>query len=436
MITKPKLLKGFRDFRGDELRIRKRIFSIFSEVFESYGYEPLETPTLEYFELLMGKYGEEEKLVYQFTDHGDRRVAMKYDLTVPTSRVMAQYENELQLPWKRYQIQPVWRADNTQKGRFREFYQLDADIFGVKSTIADAEFIDMGIDIVKKLGFEKFIVRINNRKILNAVAKYAGREDKCFDIIYAIDKWDKRTPEETREDLIKRLADPKYSDTELNSQVDKIFECVVLQGTNAEKLDYLSQKFKGINEGEEGVAELQQILKFMINKDYFVYDPTIARGLAYYTGPVWEFQVIEGGVGSIAGCGRYDKLVSQFLGREIPATGGSFGIERIIEVMKDRGMLGKFLAQDRKTILVALDEDTLYHTYQLANQLRLDGIKVMLFPVIQKLGKTIEYALKLKYSNMVIIGENEIRDGLFTIKNLEDKSQFTLGYDEMLEKLR
>ena len=436
MINKPKLLKGFRDFRGDELRIRKKIFSIFSEVFESYGYEPLETPTLEYFDLLMGKYGEEEKLVYQFEDHGKRRVAMKYDLTVPTSRVMAQYEQELQLPWKRYQIQPVWRADNTQKGRFREFYQLDADVFGVKSVIADTEFIDMGIDIVKNLGFEKFVVRINNRKILNAIAKYAGREDKTFDIIYAIDKWDKRSPEETRLDLIKRLEDPKYSAAELNTQVDKIFECVVLTGSNSEKLDYLKQKLSGITEGEEGVTELQDILKFMINKDYFQYDPTIARGLAYYTGPVWEFQVIEGGVGSIAGCGRYDKLVSQFLGREIPATGGSFGIERIIEVMKDRGMLSKFLTTDKKNILVALSEDTLPFAYQAADKIRKAGITLMLYPLVQKMGKVIDYAVANKYTNMILVGENEIRDGIFTLKDLTTREQKTFTLDELISELK
>jgi len=430
MKIEPRLLKGFRDFIGDELRIRKAIFSIFEKTFESYGYEPLETPTLEYFDILMGKYGEEEKLVYQFKDNGGRQVAMKYDLTVPTSRVMAQYSNTLKLPWKRYQIQPVWRADNTQKGRFREFYQLDADTFGVESCIVDAEFIDLGIDIFKKLGFKDFKVRLNNRKILNGIAKYAGREDKLFDVIYAIDKWDKRAPEETRKDLKERLASAQYSSEEISKQVDKIFSCII------NDLDKLSLILKGIAEGEQGITELKKIINYSVNKDYIVYDPTIARGLAYYTGPVWEFNIVEGGVGSVAGCGRYDKLVGQFTGRDIPATGGSFGIERIIEVMKDRNMLKGLLPDIDKIIVIALEENILNYAYDIANKIRKSGLNVMLYPKIRKLGDIITYALDKGFDKIVILGENEVRDGLFTIKNLASKEQKTVTYDELIEILK
>ena len=430
MKIEPRLLKGFRDFIGDDLRIRKAIFSVFEKTFESYGYEPLETPALEYFDVLMGKYGEEEKLVYQFKDQGGRQVALKYDLTVPTSRVMAQYQNTLKLPWKRYQIQPVWRADNTQKGRFREFYQLDADTFGVESCIVDAEFIDLGIEIFKKLGFKDFKVRLNNRKILNGVAKYAGREDKLFDIIYAIDKWDKRTPDETRKDLEERLASDKFKPTEVKQQVDKVFECMT------KDLTVLESILKGIPEGEEGIKELKDIFMYSVNPDYIVYDPTIARGLAYYTGPVWEFNIIEGGVGSVAGCGRYDKLVGQFIGKDIPATGGSFGIERIIEVMKDRDMLKDLLPKSNKILVIALDEDILKFAYQAADKIRKGGFNVMLYPKVRKLGDVIIYALDKKFDRIVILGENEVRDGLFTVKDLATKEQKTATYDELVSFLK
>lgn len=430
MKIEPRLLKGFRDFIGDDLLIRKAIFALFEKTFQTYGYEPLETPTLEYFDVLMGKYGEEEKLVYQFKDQGGRQVAMKYDLTVPTSRVMAQYQNTLKLPWKRYQIQPVWRADNTQKGRFREFYQLDADTFGVESCIVDAEFIDMGIEIFKKLGFTDFKVRLNSRKILNAVAKYAGREDKLFDIIYAIDKWDKRTPDETKNDLQERLASEKYLTSEIEKQVDKVFECIT------KDLSVLEKLLKGIPEGEEGIKELKDIFMYSVNPDYIVYDPTIARGLAYYTGPVWEFNIIEGGVGSVAGCGRYDKLVGQFIGKDIPATGGSFGIERIIEVMKDRNMLKKLLPDTKKILVVALEEEILKFAYQTADKIRQGGFNVTLYPKIRKLGDVINYAVDKGFDNIVILGEDEVRDGIFTVKTLATKEQKTVTYDELITFLK
>ena len=199
-----RLLKGFRDFLPNELWQRQFVIKKISKIFEKYGYEPIETPALEYFDILMGKYGEQEKLVYNFEDFGGRRVALKYDLTVPASRVMAQYQNQITLPWKRYQIQPVWRADNTQRGRFREFYQCDADIFGAKDMTADAEYIQMGIEILNRLGFKDFIVRLNNRKLLNGIAKYLNAENQFLGLVFVIDDWDKRNLDENKIELQKR----------------------------------------------------------------------------------------------------------------------------------------------------------------------------------------------------------------------------------------
>jgi len=415
----PRLLKGFRDFLPDELRFRKAVFRIFEQTFEKYGYEPFETPALEYFDILMGKYGEEEKLVYDFDDKGGRRVALKYDLTVPTARALAMYQERIKLPWKRYQIQPVWRADNTQKGRFREFYQCDADCLGSSSTVVEAEFISMAIEIIEKLGFKEFIVRINNRKILNAIAQYVGAEDKFYELVYAVDKWDKRTPAETKEDMLKRGFNEE--------QIEKIFGCLSLQGTTSmEKLNDLSSKLQTVSEGIEGINELKQIIELVNNENILKYDPTIARGLAYYTGPVWEIMVIEGGVGSIAGCGRYDKLIGSYLGRDIPAAGGSFGIERIIEVMKDRGMKLAF-ENETESAMVANLEGYTKEAFELAGQLREQGRPVFLYPEPKKLGKQLEFADKKGFAKVYIIGENEVKEGKVQVKNMKT------GEQEMME---
>ncbi len=427
-IIEPRTLKGFRDFLGADMKMRKKILRTFEEVFEKYGYEPLETPTLEYYDILAGKYGEEEKLVYNFEDFGGRRVGMKYDLTVPTARVFAQYRDKIASPWKRYQIQPVWRADNTQRGRYREFYQCDADTIGTSSMTADAEFIDMGIEIIQKLGFKDFKVRINNRKILNGIAKYVGREDKFEDIVYAIDKWDKRTPADTREDLKKRgLKD---------GEVDKVFECIELKGEDFYgKLDELSEKLKGVDEGQAGINELKQIYNLVSEKEFLQYDPTIARGLAYYTGPVWEWTVIEGGIGSIGGCGRYDNLIGSMLGEEVPATGGSFGIERIIDVMKARNML---LKEDERTdvLVTVFNEEFLPKSYEIAKKVRAQGLNVTLYPEAKPLKKQFEFANKKLIDWVIVIGEEEVKKNTVNVKNMKTGEQTEVEVDKVKDLIQ
>lgn len=419
---KPRLLKGFRDFLPDELRLRKKVFKVFEDIFESYGYEPLQTPVLEYADILLGKYGEEEKLVYQFEDFGGRKVAMRYDQTVPTARVLAQYQDKIQLPWKRYQIQPVWRAENTQRGRFREFYQCDADVLGSDSMTADAEFISMSIEILKELGFKDFIIRLNNRKILNAIAKLVNAPDKFEDIVYAIDKWEKRKPAETKKDLIKRGLD--------EDQVDQIFSCLTLIGdTSKRKLKDLREKLSGIAEGEEGITELLEIIELVDNEKYLMYDPTIARGLTYYTGPVWEITVTEGKVGSVCGAGRYDKLIGSFLGRDIPATGGSFGVERIIEVLKDSDSFQ--LPASSFGVLVVNMPGLEKQSFKLAGDIRSQGIPTFLYPNSKKLGKQLEYADKKGFKYVVIQGEDEMKEGKILLKDMKKKDQLTIAPEEI-----
>ncbi|MFH0772697.1 MAG: histidine--tRNA ligase [bacterium] len=419
----PRTLKGFRDFLPEDMAIRQQVIGIFREVFESYGYEPLETPTLEHADILLGKYGEEaEQLIYQFEDRGGRKVAMKYDLTVPTCRVVAQYGDKIPLPFKRYQIQPVWRADNTQKGRFREFYQCDADTIGSPSMLADAEFILMGLQIMKKLGFVDFAARINNRKFMDGLVQYAGAtQDQFYVICIAVDKMEKIG----LSGVIKEMEQKKVS-TEV---IKKISEIIELKGTNTELIAILKEKMKAIPIALEGLKELEELFLYLQKgnapQQQYIFDLSIIRGLSYYTGPVWEFSVQDGGVGSVAGCGRYDKLVGLYLGRDIPATGGSFGIERLFEVIKDRKLLG---STKKDTILVTIfSPDLAAHSFSVAEKLRRGGKQVVLYPDEHvKLEKQLKYANKKGYESVCIIGPEEMEKNQIKMKNMKTGEQKTI----------
>lgn len=416
----PRTLKGFRDFLPEDMKIRQQVIAIFKQVFESYGYEPLETPTLEHADILLGKYGEEaEKLIYQFEDRGGRKVAMKYDLTVPTCRVVAQYGDKIPLPFKRYQIQPVWRADNTQKGRFREFYQCDADTIGTPSMLADAEFILMGLQIMKKLGFVDFIARINNRKFIDGLVQYAGATpEQFYSICIAIDKLEKIG----LDGVIKEMESRQVS----SEVIQKIIEVVKLQGSNSELITILKAMMKDIPIAMEGLLELETLFSYLKKADApekeYAFDLSIIRGLSYYTGPVWEFTVRDGGVGSVAGCGRYDNLVGLYLGRDIPATGGSFGIERIFEVIKDRQLLS---SKTNDEILVTIFSPELASlSFQVAAKLRAQGKNVVLYPDEHtKLEKQLKYANKKGIETVCIIGPEEAEKGELKMKNMKTGEQ-------------
>lgn len=416
----PRTLKGFRDFLPEDMKIRQQVIAIFKEVFESYGYEPLETPTLEHADILLGKYGEEaEKLIYQFEDRGGRKVAMKYDLTVPTCRVVAQYGDKIPLPFKRYQIQPVWRADNTQKGRFREFYQCDADTIGSASMLADAEFILMGLQIMKKLGFTDFVARVNNRKFIDGLVQYAGAtSEQFYAICIAIDKLEKIG----LDGVIKEMESRKVS----SEVIQKIIGIIKLHGSNDELIATLKEKMRDIPVAIEGLQELETLFSYLKKagapeKEY-IFDLSIIRGLSYYTGPVWEFTVRDGGVGSVAGCGRYDNLVGLYLGREIPATGGSFGIERIFEVIKDRQLL---TSKNNKEVLVTVFSPELASlSFQVAERLRKKGMSVILYPDEHvKLEKQLKYANKRGIETVCIVGPEEAEKGIVKMKNMKTGEQ-------------
>jgi len=428
----PRTLKGFRDFLPDDMRVRKRVFNVFSKVFEKYGYEPLETPVLEYGEILLGKYGPEaEKLIYQFDDRGGRKVAMKYDLTVPSCRVLAQYSDKLPLPFKRYQIQPVWRADNTQKGRFREFYQCDADTFGTASMVADAEFIQMGLEILANLGFTGFVARINNRKFIDGLTQYAGaNSDQFYNICIAVDKMEKIG----LEGVIKEMKSKGLS----QFIIDKIVEVISLKGSNEELVDNLKNKMKDIPAAQDGLRELKDLFTYLkaagVEESLYQFDLSIIRGLSYYTGPVWEFVVKDGGVGSVAGCGRYDKLVGLYLGKDIPATGGSFGIERIIEIIKDRKLLeGKQIEQVLVTIF---DPSLTSESIKIAQRLRKSEVAAILYPdETTRLDKQLKYADKKSVRFVVIAGPEEIKNKTVKLKDMKTGEQTIETSESLIKKL-
>ncbi|MFW5704125.1 MAG: histidine--tRNA ligase [Patescibacteria group bacterium] len=420
----PRTLKGFRDFLPDDMVIRQHVIAVIRSTFERYGYAPLETPTLEYADILLGKYGEEaESLMYRFTDRGDRDVAMKYDLTVPTCRVLAQYQNEITLPFKRYQIQPVWRAENTQKGRFREFYQCDADAFGSTSQIIEAEFIQMGIEALTELGFDQLKVRINNRKIIDGIIQYAEARELFADICTAIDKLDKIGLQGVQDELEKKGVNKE--------SIGRLTEVITLPPDRA--LATLRQILVNVEIAQDGIAEIERLFRYLEvnlneisqnNHNLFSvcqFDPTIIRGLSYYTGPVWEFTIEGGGVGSVGGGGRYDNLVNLYSGKDMPAAGGSLGIERIIEVYKERRMLS--LSANSDILITVPSEDDITSALQIAKRLRdkhrttqKDGehvnesaslrVEVYAQPGV-KLEKQLRYANKKKIPYVVIMPKQD-----------------------------
>jgi len=429
---KPQTLKGFRDFLPSDMRIRQRVFDAFRKGFEKYGYEPLETPVLEYGEILLGKYGAEaEKLIYQFTDRGGRQGAMKYDLTVPACRVLAQYAETIPLPFKRYQIQPVWRADNTQKGRFREFYQCDADTFGATSMVADAEFIQMGLEILGSLGFDTVTAQVNNRKFIDGLTKYAQADDSQFyAICVAVDKLEKIGIDGVVAEMEKKGLDKAI--------IDKIIEIVSLKGTNSELIAKLKTMMPDIPAAQEGLSELEELFGYLkaagVDESKYRFDLSIIRGLAYYTGPVWEFVVKEGGVGSVGGCGRYDKLVGLYLGRDIPATGGSFGIERIIEIIKDRNLMET--ANNTQVLVTVFGPGLVAESIKLAASLRKQGVPALLYPDPNtKLDKQLKYADKKGIRFVIVSGPDEIKQGKAMLKDMKTRQQSSVALADLADRL-
>ena len=379
---KVQTLKGFRDFLPKEARKRSYVLNTLKKVFESYGFEPLETPALEYAEVLTGKYGDEgDKLMYRFKDLGGRQVALRYDQTVPLARVVVQYGNDLPLPFKRYQIQPVWRAENTQKGRYREFLQVDVDTIGSSSPLADKEIIDLVLNCYQKLGFKNFKILLNDRKVFENLDKKA---------VVIIDKIEKIGLEGVREELKKAGLSEKL--------IEEI--------KNSKPTDSINKLLSSFEQAE--------------------FSPTLARGLDYYTGLIFEVVADDYQNGSLGGGGRYDKLIGMFAGRDIPAVGFAFGFDRLIEAMDELKLFdGKDLGGTK--ILVT---NVNPKTSEIADELRKKGINTELYVDEKDLDKQLRYADRCGIPYVLIV------DGKLTLKNMKSGEQSEVTLDQLPDVIR
>jgi len=432
---KPQTLRGFNDWFAPDVKLRTFVIDTFKSVFEKYGYEPLETPALEYSQFMVGISGEEaEKQFYRFKDAGDRDVMLKYEVMTSMCRAVATNIDKISFPYKRYQIQPVWRAENTQKGRYRQFTQCDADTVGSPSMLADAEFIQMGLEIVSRLGFDKYVARISNRKILDGLREYLNIPEEFFyGMCMSIDKLKKIGRSGVIDELVERRGIT-------SDQAEKILEIIdtdkYLEMDNFQIIEQLSNTIGKTKIGSEGLAELKEIFDYLVlsnvSKELYRFDTSIARGLASYTGPVWEFEIVDGGVGSIAGCGRYDNLFGKYLGqnRQVPATGGSFGIERVCDIIKDRNIID--VNQTNTKIMVSIFSSELKNeSVKLANMLRSNNINCILYPDADKLSKQFKYASEKLIPFVAVIGPDEAKNNQVTLKNMLSSEQNTILTSEI-----
>ena len=435
--------RGMRDFLPEDVRKREYVIGVIKEVYERYGFEPLETPAAENIETLLGKYGEEgNQLIFKILKRGvhestgEADLALRYDLTVPLARVVAEYRDKLPKFFKRYQIQPVWRADRPARGRYREFYQCDVDVLGSRSMIVEGEIISAASEVLSKLGFKDFCVRLNHRKVLTGILGIAGVAlDKHEAALIALDKLDKIGSEGVKKEFEARGIAESAGDrllsffsalTELEHAAAIATEENAQQAFNKAVLGRIVEFVKDNEVGAQGVDELQSILDFvdvMGIAHRVKIDPSLARGLSYYTGAIMEINVKDL-AGSLGGGGRYDNLVGMFLGQDIPACGFSLGLERILVVMNERNMFPAGLDSSPADVMVAIwNKDSAGESIKLARELRAEGLKVDLYPEADKLGKQFKYASALGVPFVAVIGEEEQAKGLVAIKNMGSGEQ-------------
>ncbi len=394
-------LKGFRDFLPAEAAKRKWLRDKLATICESWGYAPLETPTLEPLEIFAGAIGEDEKLFFKFKDQGDRDVALRYDQTVPTCRVIAEYQNTLTFPFKRYQIQPAFRAEKPQKGRYREFTQVDADIFGVKTPDADAETIALSLDIYKQLGFRRALVRINSRTLFKNIP---------YEAIASIDK-------------IKKIGD---------EGVLREMESKGIDGVKAK--EYLSY-VKNLKPNEEIAFILNYLKDYGFPEDWYTFDPTIARSFSYSMGPIWEVEIPDAGYGmSVLGGERYDGLVEKLAGRDIGGTGFGLGFDRTLEAAELMNLVPT-LSVAGQILITIFSEDLRGDSLKVAAELRKKGLTVDVYPTTDKLDKQLKYADKNSIPYVIVQGPDEAARNVVKLKNMQTKEQEELTVDNVIAKL-
>ena len=450
MAQKPSIPKGTRDFGPVEVAKRNYIFNTIRSVYELYGFQQIETPAQETLQTLMGKYGEEgDKLLFKILNSGDYlskigdselterntlRLASKicekglrYDLTVPFARYVVMHREELQLPFKRYQVQPVWRADRPQKGRYREFYQFDGDVVGSDSLLNEVELMQIVDTVFTRFGV-RVQIKINNRKILTGIAEVIGAADKIVDITVAIDKLDKigidNVNQELREDGLSE------------EQIEKLRPIIMLEGTNEQKLETIAQVLASSETGLKGVEETKYILGFLTSLNNEIQlDLTLARGLSYYTGAIFEVKAIDTPMGSISGGGRYDNLTGIFGMPGLSGVGISFGVDRIYDVLNALDLYPKDSLNTTQVLFINFGEQETAYCLPIINKVRENGIRAEIYPDATKMKKQMSYANAKQIPFVVLAGESEMAAQKVTLKNMETGEQMLVSQEELIAKL-
>lgn len=456
MATKPRIAKGTRDFNSQQIAQREYIFSTIKSNFKAFGFAPIETPSFELSETLLGKYGDEgDRLIFKILNSGDKvkkadlkaleegqlarfsnslsEKALRYDLTVPFARYVAQYQNDITFPFKRYQIQPVWRADRPQKGRFQEFYQCDADAVGSDSLWQEVEFIQLYDAVFTDLKLEGVTIKINNRKILAAIAERIGAQDKLIDFTVALDKLDKIGAEKVKEEMLLKGIPSEGIQT-----LEPLFNMV---GNFDSQLNALKLILGSSEVGTEGISELEFISNTInslgLKTATLKLDVTLARGLNYYTGAIFEVSAPAGvAMGSIGGGGRYDDLTSIFGLKGVSGVGISFGLDRIAMVLEELNLFPENSNQAVQVLFANFGSDESLYSYKAIQSLRSNGIIAELYPEASKLKKQITYANKRNIPFVVLVGDEEMFSKRFTVKNMKSGSQESLNLQELLACLK
>ena len=455
MANKPSIPKGTRDFGPVEMAKRNYIFNTIRSVYELYGFQQIETPAQETLQTLMGKYGEEgDKLLFKILNSGDYlskitdeelterntlRLASKicekglrYDLTVPFARYVVMHREELQLPFKRYQVQPVWRADRPQKGRYREFYQFDGDVVGSDSLLNEVELMQIVDTVFTRFGV-RVQIKINNRKILTGIAEVIGAADKIVDITVAIDKLDKIGIDNVNAEL--------REDGLTDEQIEKLQPIIMLEGTNEQKLATIAEVLKDSETGLKGVEEIKSILSLLTShlsplNNEIQLDLTLARGLSYYTGAIFEVKALDTPMGSISGGGRYDNLTGIFGMPGLSGVGISFGVDRIYDVLNALDLYPKDSLQTTQVLFINFGEKETAYCLPILSQVRAAGIRAEIYPDSTKMKKQMSYANAKQIPYVVLAGDNEMAAGKVTLKNMETGEQQLVSAEELITAIQ
>jgi histidyl-tRNA synthetase len=433
-LIEPRTLRGFRDYLPELMIPREGLLEQARRVYRSYGFAPIDTPALEYAEILLGKGGDEsDRLIYRFKDHGDRDVALRFDLTVPFARFAAQYVGKLGTPFKRYHLGPVWRGENTAQGRYREFWQCDFDTIGTLSNAADVETALVICDLMRALGLERFEVRVNNRLVLNGLLQEFGLAEKAVPILRALDK----LPKIGREKVIAEMVEQGGVGADA---AGKVLDLAQTTGSNAEILARLERDFGKNAQAAEGVRRLRELVevaaKAGVPEGYVRLDLSIARGLDYYTGTIYEtFLTDKRDIGSVCSGGRYDNLAGLYTKQQLPGVGASLGLDRLLAALEEMGVLPK-ASTPAPVLVVQFDAERLGDYQKMARALRAEGIGVEVFPDAKKVGQQLQYAEKRGFRVALIAGGNEFAQGVWKVKDLARREEVTVPAAEVAAAVR